>query len=331
MATPRAGQLDLRHLHYFAAVAEELHSGRAARRLQMSQPPLSEQIRRLEDALGTRLFERSQRRVTLTSAGRTLQAEAVKLLAHAERVSEVMASVRSGRSGQLFLGCVPTGLFSALPAILDKLPGTLEVRVTEAHTSAIIAAVTDGRLDAGVVWEERAPPLLSIRPLERVRFIAAVHHSHRLASRRRVSLAELAADPLILPSRGVTPHQFDRINAAFRSEGLTPRLGQEASSVAAQLGFVACGLGYALVPAYARQFAVAGIVFVPLRASVRSLPLSLIWDRARSHSQMEAFLRQVDVAFPAARTGAGPRRTISLSPTPGRQHGRRARKPPPEE
>ena len=90
----------------------------------------------------------------LTSAGRTLHAEAVKLLAHSERVNEVMASVRSGQSGQLFLGCVPSGLFSALPAILDSFSNALEMRVTEAHTSDIIAAVTDGSLNAGLVWED---------------------------------------------------------------------------------------------------------------------------------------------------------------------------------
>jgi DNA-binding transcriptional LysR family regulator len=285
-------------LRYFAAVAEELHFGRAAERLRMSQPPLSEQIRGLEEMLGIALFERTRRQVMLTSAGRTLQAETVKLLAHAERVNEVMTGVRSGRSGQLFLGCVPTGLFSALPAILDSLPNTLEVRVTEAHTSDIIAAVTDGSLDAGLVWEERAPRQLSIRALEHISFIAALHHSHRLAARKRVSLAELVADPVILPPRGVTPHQFDRINAAFRSEGLTPRLGQEASSVAAQLGFVACGLGYALVPVHARQFAIRGIVFIPLRAPVESVPLSLIWNQRRESMQMAAFLKQVDAVFP---------------------------------
>ncbi|MGH6623173.1 MAG: LysR substrate-binding domain-containing protein [Burkholderiaceae bacterium] len=302
MRSKRIRRLELRQLRYFVAVAEELHFGRAAARLQISQPPLSEQIRSLEEMLGTPLFERTRRQVLLTSAGRTLHTEAVKLLAHAERVGEVMTSVRSGRSGQLFLGCVPTGLFSVLPTILESLPGTLDVRVTEAHTSDIITAVTDGRLDAGLVWEERAPPQLSIRSLERIGFIAALHQSHRLATRKRVSLADLAADPLIFPPRGVTPHQFDRINAAFRSAGLTPRLGQEASSVAAQLGFVACGLGYALVPVYARQIAIAGIAFVPLRAPVESVPLSLIWNQRRASTQMAAFLKRVTAVFSSPRS-----------------------------
>lgn len=293
--------LDLRHLRYFVAVAEELHFGRAAERLGISQPPLSDQIRGLEATLGTQLFQRTQRQVTLTSSGRVLHDEATKLIAHAERVSEVMASARSGSAGQLFLGCVPTGLFGALPAILGEgraALGALEVRVTEAHTAQIVAAVLDGSLDAGLVWEDRAPPTLAIRPLERVRFIAALHHSHALAATQRVALADLADDPLILSPREVTPHQFDRIHAGFSAAGLSPHIGQQARSIVAQLGFVASGLGYALVPAYARKLAIAGVTFVALRESLDSVPLSLIWDERRASSQLAAFRQQVEAAFP---------------------------------
>lgn len=301
MARQHASQLDLRHLRYFVAVAEELHFARAAERLGISQPPLSEQIKALEKSLGTRLFERTQRKVMLTASGRVLYAEAVRLIAHAHRVVEVMSAARGGHSGQIFLGCVPMGLLTALPAILNaRQPGNeaLEIRVTEAHTAEIVSAIQDGRLDAGLVWEERAPTGLSIRPLERSRFIAALHASHSLAGAKRLSLSELADDELILPPRGVTPHQFDRIQEGFRSAGLTPRVGQQANSVAAQLGFVACGLGYALVPSLARQIAVTGVVFVPLRQAVESVPLSLLWNERRTSLQLDVFRRQVDLAFP---------------------------------
>ena len=292
--------LDLRHLRYFVAVAEELHFGRAAERLGLSQPPLSEQIRRLEVSLGTELFQRTQRRVALTSSGRVLYEEAIKLIAHAQRVGAVMTAARSGSAGQLFLGCVPTGLFGALPAIL-RAPraalGAPDVRVTEAHTAEIIASVLDGSLDAGLVWEDRAPPGLAIRPLERVRFIAALNDTHPLAASKRVSLAELAAEPLVLSPREVTPHQFDRIHAGFYAAGLTPRVGQHARSIVAQLGFVASGLGYALVPAYAREVAITGVRFVALREALDSVPLSLIWDERRTSAQLAAFRRQVDEAY----------------------------------
>jgi DNA-binding transcriptional LysR family regulator len=295
---------ELRHLRYFVAVAEELHFGHAAERLGISQPPLSEQIRALEAALGETLFERSRRRVTLTSSGRVLYAEATRLLAHAERVRDVMKSVRDGQAGQLFLGCAPTALIGVLPLILgaggDGEPG-LDVRVTEAHTNDIIAALLDGRLDAGLVWEERAPPPLLIRPLERIRFIVALHPRHPLASRGSVSLEALANEPLVMPPRDVTPHQFDRIHAAFRTAGLTPRIGQHARSISAQLGFVASGLGYALVASYATRLAMPGVAFVALEGPFESVPLSFVWDDRRAPSQIAAFLRRIDAVFPLPR------------------------------
>lgn len=293
--------IDLRHLRYFVAVAEELHFGRAAARLGISQPPLSDQIQGLEETLGVRLFQRSRRHVALTSSGRLLYGEASKLLEHAERVREVMDGARTGIAGQLFLGCVPSSLFGALPAILGSgqgLIGDLEIRVTEAHTAAIVADVIDGRLDAGLVWEDRPPQPLAIRPLEHVRFIVALHPSHRLTSRKRIELQDVAADRLILSPRDVTPRQYDRILAGFRQAGLSPRIGQHARSIAAQLGFVASGLGYALVPDYARKLAMAGVAFRPLRETLESAPLALIWNESRPSSQLAAFRERVDAAFP---------------------------------
>lgn len=296
-----AEKLDLRHLRYFVAVAEELHFGRAAARLGISQPPLSQQIRGLETSLGTSLFARTQRRVALTSAGRVLYGEATRLLAHAQRVGDAMESARSGRGGSLFLGCVPSSLFGALPAILRARPGALgalDLRVTEAHTADIVAAVVDGRLDAGLVWEDRAPPPLTLRPLEPVRFIVALPAGHALATRSRVRLSDLAPLPLVIPPRDATPHQFDRIHAGFRNAGLVPRIGQYARSIAAQLGFVASGLCYALVPSYATRLAMEGVAFAALRESLDSVPLSLIYDEARPSPQVDAFRAQVELAFP---------------------------------
>lgn len=239
--------------------------------------------------------------MTLTTSGRVLYQEATSLIAHAQRVVEVMAGARTGSAGTLFLGCVPTALFGALPAIVGTGQGglgDLTIRLTEAHTAEIIASVLDGSIDAGIVWEDRAPPKLAIRPLEPAFFIAALHSSHALSAAKRVSLADLAGDPLVVSPREVTPHQFDRIQAGFQAAGLSPTLGQQARSIVAQLGFVASGMGYALVPGYARKLAITGVTFVPLREKVESAPLSLIWDERRASSQLAAFRQLVDAAFP---------------------------------
>lgn len=297
-ATP---DLNLRHLRYFVALAEELHFGRAAARLGISQPPLSEQILALEAQLGTRLFQRTRREVVLTSSGRMLYDEAMRLLLHAERVREVMAGARSGYAGQLYLGCVPSSLLGALPAILGQNRGKLgdlEIRITEGHTGEIEAALRDGRLDAGLVWEDEPDPPLVVRPLEHVRFIAALHPAHPLLRRTRVALADFAGEPLIVPPREVSPRQFDRIMAGFRQAGLSPRIGQHARSIGAQLGFVASGLGYALVPEYARALAMAGVAFRPLREILESSPLSLMWNAKRVPPQLMAFRQRVEEAFP---------------------------------
>jgi LysR family transcriptional regulator, benzoate and cis,cis-muconate-responsive activator of ben and cat genes len=299
-----AASLDLRHLRYFVAVAEELHFGRAAQRLGISQPPLSEQIRGLESAMGVSLFTRTRRHVALTAPGRVLYGEATRLIAHAERVASVMTGARTGRGGQVFLGCVPSGLFGVLPRILEGRDDAFEIRVTEAHTADIVAAVVDGRLDCGLVWEDRAPGGLALRALERVRFTVAVPVRPALAGKQRVTLRQLALEPLIVPPRDVTPHQFDRIHAGFRDAGVTPRIGQHARSIAAQLGFVASGLGYALVPEYATKLAMPGVVFLALREALDSVPLSLVWDEARASPQLDAFRARVEKAFPHNRGSA---------------------------
>ena len=140
--------------------------------------------------------------------------------------------------------------------------------------------------------------VISADGLERVRFIAALKDAHPLAARKRVALSDLAPEPLVLSPREVTPHQFDRIHAGVHAAGLTPRVGQQARSIVAQLGFVASGLGYALVPVYARKLAIAGVTFVALHESLDSVPLSLIWDERRASSQLAAFRRQVEAAYP---------------------------------
>jgi DNA-binding transcriptional LysR family regulator len=320
-ATTKQHDINLRHLRYFQVLADELHFGRAAARLGISQPPLSEQIVALEAALGTRLFERSRRAVVLTASGRTLYSEAGKLLLHAERVREVMAGASSGYAGQLYLGCVPSGLIGVLPQILGRdrgMIGDLEVRVTEGHTGEIIAALHAGQLDAGLVWEDEPDPPLVLRPLEHVRFIAALHPKHPLVRKRRVALRDFTGEPLIVPPRDVTPRQFDRIMTAFREAGLSPRTGQQARSIAAQLGFVASGLGYALVPEYARRVAMTGVVFRPLLENLESSPISLMWNENRVSPQLAAFRRRVDEAFPPRRM---PGATV---PDAGKRRARRA-------
>lgn len=313
MAKLASTSLDLRHLRYFVALAEELHFGRAAARLGISQPPLSEQILGLEALLGTRLLQRTKRSVALTSSGHVLYEEALNLLAHAERVRLVMAGASSGRLGPLFLGCAPSSLFGVLPRILadfQNRPEHLDVRVSEAHTTEVIAAVLSGRFDAGLVWDDRAPAPLSIRPLERVRIVVALHSSHPLASKKSILLSDVADEPLIMPPRTISPYHFDLTHRAFRQAGLEPRIGQIARSIAAQISFVASRLGYALVPEYARKLGIADVCFVPLKQVLDAMPLSLVWNDERPSAQLREFRDGIFRMYPLPRSKNGSRSAV---------------------
>ena len=296
----RQPPVDMRRLLYFVAVAEELHFGKAAARLGISQPPLSEQILALEAQLGTRLFERSKRSVHLTPSGQLLYDEATKLLAHGDRVRQLMNSARKGEAGPLHVGCVPSSLFGALPALLQdwhQADEGLEVTVTEGHTAHIIAAVADGQLDAGLVWENQAPAPLSILELERVRVVAALHAAHPLCRHKLLSFAQLAPLPLVLPPRAVSPHLYDLVHKGFRMAGASPRMGQSASSIPSQIGYVACQLGYTFVPEYTSSLSVAGVAYRPVRDVLDTMTLSLVWNNTRPSSQLQRFCERARAVF----------------------------------
>jgi len=301
MTNTRSSPFDLKQLRYFVAVAEELHFGKAARRLGISQPPLSEQVLALEASLGTRLFFRTKRSVALTPTGHALYEEAIQLIAHAARVRELMNSARSGGRGPLYIGCVPSGLFGVLPAILRKWtdsPDTSEVQIKEAHTADIVKSVLDCRLDAGFVWENRAPATLTIRVLEYARIAVALHEKSPLSRKETVSLSDLAELPLILAERSISPHLFDLIHTSFGQAGLEPRIGQHAGSILAQLSFVASRLGYALVPEYLTRLPVAEVKFSHLVEDIKHAPLSLIWNDKRVSPQLAAFKSLVFDEYP---------------------------------
>jgi DNA-binding transcriptional LysR family regulator len=296
----RRTALDLRQLRYFVAVAEELHFGHAAQRLGISQPPLSEHIKVLEERLGVRLFDRTKRSVILTASGRVLYAEASRLLAHSERVSDVMSRAQSGVFGVLYVGCVSSGLYGAMPRIMERIRAEnddLLVRVLDGHTNEILAAVADGRQDCGLVWEDKVSAPLELLPLEAVSLLVALPARHRLARGTSVRLSDLVDEPLIIPPRAVTPHQYDRIIAAFRRSGLSPNVSAEVRSVPSQLGFVASGLGYALVPSYAELLRLPGVRLRRPQEQIESVPLSLVWNRRHVSAQFEIFLRQVRRIF----------------------------------
>ena len=285
--------INFTRLRYFVAVAQELHFGRAARRLGISQPPLTKHIQALEQLYGTALFERTRRSVNLTPAGAVLLAEAKNLLAHAERVSHVMQGAGAGALENLFLGCVPYALFGALPAYVrgfrEVHPDT-NIVLAEGHTASVLGGVGEGRFDFGVVWKNHGTIGLSEHPIVAGGFVAALPDGHRLLEKPAVALADLAEEPLILPSRQHSPYHHDQFIAAFVAIGVTPKIDYEIPTILSQLGFVASGLGIALVPHIARRMSNLGVGFRPIVDGDVQYKLLLVWNEERLTAPGRHFL-----------------------------------------
>jgi DNA-binding transcriptional LysR family regulator len=271
---------DLRRLRYFIAVAEELHFGRAARRLNISQPPLSVQIRELERDVGMPLFIRSQRRVTLTEPGRVLLDEARSLIGQAEAALVRTRRAGRGETGQLSIGFVSTVDYSILPALVRRFrqqrPG-VSLRLRELTADLQQADLLAGKLDLGL---SIAPPRvreLRARSVLREPLIAAVPGNHRLARMGRIGVGALADDGFVLFPRAMAPGLYDLVIATCQRAGFAPRLSQEAIQMQTILGLVAAGLGVALVPACMANLRRRDVRYLHLAPASASVETVAMW------------------------------------------------------
>lgn len=263
--------MDLRQLRTFVAVAEEGQISRAAERLGMQQPPLSQQIKAMEAALGTRLFHRRPRGVVLTEAGQVLLDHARALLAGME--AAVLHSRRAGRGdeGRLSLGVAPTAPFHpfvprVIRAFREAWPH-VAVTMEESLSRPALEGLRDGRLDAAFLRARVVQDGITTYPLLEEPMVLALPRGHRLAGRGTLPLAALDGEPLIPFGRVEGPGIFDATEAACRRAGFTPRIGQEAPRITSALGLVAAGLGVCLVPASMLRVRMDGVAYRPLVAA----------------------------------------------------------------
>ncbi|WP_122673068.1 LysR substrate-binding domain-containing protein, partial [Pseudomonas viridiflava] len=255
----------IRHLWLFLAVAEEQNFGRAAKRLGMSQPPLSEQIQVLEQALKVKLFDRSRRGAKLTPVGAAILPAVRKFADQLERLELAVEEAVAGQSGMLTIGAISTAMFDVLPGLIEQLKGDyphLTVSVREIDSVEAVPALEAGdidlafaRLDGGLGASINSLPLLEDR------LLVALPSDHPLASRTRISLSSLSNEPLVMFSRKVSPVYFDNLIATYRASGFSPRVLHEVRSVASQIAFVSYGQGIALVPASLKKLAPNNVVF----------------------------------------------------------------------
>jgi DNA-binding transcriptional LysR family regulator len=248
--------LSLRQLQQFLAVADAMSFRRAAARLNMAQPPLTAAIRQMEQELGVRLLERTNRIASLTKAGETLRDEARRTIAQAERAATLTRRAGEGLVGSLRIGFVATAIRHVVPPLIAGFRTThphIWLELTEAPTSRQVAALMDDRLDLGIVAMPLPPGrerTIATRVIMQSELVVALPARHRLArdAHAPLRLAELADEPWILFPESEGPGLHDRIWSACAAAGFMPRVGQRATQMETIVGLVAAGLGVALVP-----------------------------------------------------------------------------------
>lgn len=292
--------VELRQLRVFLTVAAELHFSRAARRLHISQPALSQQIRALEKALGVPLFERTSRATELTAAGRVLRDAAPRVLFEAERAQSLVTQAADGTVGLLVVGSVGTALASITPRILramrTRFPD-LRLEVSQQDTAAQLLAIAEGRLDVGLVREAVETPAVAVEHLVSEPLLAVLPDDHPRAHPAHegdlLDAARLADDPFVLWPRALGAPFYDIIISYCHGHRFSPRIVAEGADIETQLGLVAAGMGVSLQPAYYANLRVPGVVFRRLAGDVPMVALQVAWRR---HDPSTAVARFVDAA-----------------------------------
>lgn len=260
--------MELRLLRYFVTVAEELHFSRAALRLHMAQPPLSQQIRRLEEELGVQLLIRTKRHVELTEPGRQFLASAREILAQMDRAITQVQRTARGELGRITIGMSSSVAFEdTLPRVLreyrERYSG-VSIALQEMSANEQLAALREGRIQIGFLRPPNQEPEIVITPFYRVPLVAVLPAEHPLAARKRIPLKALAKDPFIIVPRNRALGGLDLVLEACLRAGFTPQVSQEALELQSVIGYVAAGFGVSLVPWTARNLIHSGVAFVSL-------------------------------------------------------------------
>ncbi|MDQ7978454.1 LysR substrate-binding domain-containing protein [Paraburkholderia sp. SARCC-3016] len=289
--------MDLRRIRYFVVLAETLHFGRAALSLNIAQPPLSQQIRVLEQELGARLFERSNRRVELTPAGKALLPEARALLAQADRTSTVAARAQRGEIGELRVGLTGSAIFTVvIPRLIltyrQRFPG-VRLRIDELTTQEQLNALLQQQLDVAIVRSVSTPdlpPTLRATRLLEDSLVVALPAQHRLAGvSRPLPIGALADEAFVMYPRDSGTGVYDQIIMLCRQAGFAPTIAQEAHAMATIVGLVAAGLGVAVVPDSLRSIGANGVVYRPLKEKGARSAMWLVLQTRQPSPQAASF------------------------------------------
>ncbi|MCE5243659.1 MAG: LysR family transcriptional regulator [Syntrophobacteraceae bacterium] len=289
--------MELRHLRYFVMVAEELHFGRAADRLGIAQPPLSQQIKALEEEIGVHLLSRTSRRVELTTPGAFYLNEARKILAHVERAGREARKAARGEIGLLEVGFVSSAVYDRVP-LLFRLMRSRYPEVTlvlqDLTTEEQVEAMKAQRLDVGLV----RPPVpnaesLAIRVFWREPMVVALPQAHPLAKLRRIPIEALEEESFLQVSHHAGPGYYDQFIRICAQAGFSPRVVQEARTSQTVVSLIAGGMGVSLVPDSMRNFKRAGVVYRRLKPPEPTVDMAVMWRPDDESPALRSFLEIV--------------------------------------
>ncbi|POX40052.1 LysR family transcriptional regulator [Streptomyces sp. Ru73] len=294
--------MELRHLTAFVAVAEELHFGRAAKRLQMAQPPLSQQIRQLEKELGVQLFERNTRSVRLTSAGQSFLDPVRTVLADLDTATRAAKAAGRGEYGRVTIGFAGASTHETLPlltrAVRAAHPALELVMKGQTYANVALAGVADGSLDLGFVRLPVTQPGVATRVIDEEELVCALPSDHPLARRRRIPIAALADEPFVSFPANAGSTVRDATVRACEDAGFNPRVVQEAPDSYTILALVAAGVGVTLTVTSCQHIQQTGLVYRPLAGPPIRLQAALAWRPDNPSAALRTVLAVAEEALP---------------------------------
>jgi DNA-binding transcriptional LysR family regulator len=288
--------VELRHLRYFTAVAEELHFTRAAARLRIAQPPLSQQIRALETELDAKLFFRTKRRVDLTPAGRLLLEHSRQILSLADRAAHSVGRASRGEVGHLVVALSPPAdlllIPSVLPVFCHRFPD-VDLALYSMTEPQQLPAIRDGQVGVGILRLPIEDPHLVVEPVLRERLVVVLPEGHPLTARRRIPLRALAGEPHIFFRRHLSPRYYDLIVSLCHQAGFSLRIVHEVDVIQTTLALVAAGMGVAIQVASVQSLGRVGVVYRPLSGPIPDVELGVVYRRDDRSDTLQRFLTVV--------------------------------------
>jgi DNA-binding transcriptional LysR family regulator len=289
--------MELRHLRYFVAVAEELHFSKAAEKLHIAQPPLSQQIQQLEAELGVKLFHRkTKRQVQLTEAGKVFLQEVDRLLVQLETAVELTQRIGRGQTGQLRIGFTSLAIYDLLPLILQQFREQfleVELVLRELTTSQQEQALKDSLIHVGFAHPPLEDDTLSYQCIHRETLVVALSSTHSLTQQERICVRSLKDEPLIVFPRYLAPGLYDRIMSLFGQVNVQPNIIQEAIQMQTIIGLVSARMGVAITPSSLQNLQRSGVVYRPLLEDVPIIETAVIWQQSSLTPIVENFLQLV--------------------------------------